>query len=89
MTKELVIANLPEEQRQKIRKSVKEISDSLQRIADEREFIKSVLETTEELGVDKKIIRKAAKTLFKGSYAQEKDENAYFEEVFDNVILKV
>jgi len=40
----------------------------------------------DELGVDKKMLRRLAKTYFKANYGDEVEENKSFEEFYDTII---
>jgi hypothetical protein len=57
------------------------------RIAAERDLQKDTLARMEDqLGIDKKMLRRMARVYFKSNYAQEQDENRNFEEMYDGVM---
>jgi hypothetical protein len=75
--------------RTKLKGAIKELNDSLTRIAAEREFQKEAVERLSgELGIEKKLIKKLAKTYFSATYNEEVEEHKIFEE-FYQVILSV
>jgi hypothetical protein len=66
---------------------VKELDDSLTRVAAERELQKEAIEkAVEKLGLDKKLIRKLGKTHHKANFNAESEENRTFEEFYTIVI---
>ena len=59
------MSNLTTQNKDKLRKAIIEIADSLTRIAAERDLQKEIIKkTSEELTIDKKIIRRMAKVYF-------------------------
>jgi hypothetical protein len=81
------INSLTSEQRDRLRNSVRELNDSLTRIAAERDFQKQTIDdVADKTGVDKKILRRMAKVYFKSNYQQEQEENRQFEEFYDGVM---
>lgn len=73
-----------------VKKAIKglitEVSDSMTRIEAERDLIKSALsEIAEEHELDKKILRKMAKTYHKQRFHTEKEDNEKFEETYAEV----
>ncbi len=65
------------EQKQQIKRALQEISDSMTRIASERDLIKDIKTNLLEDAKDKltmKQINKLAKTFHKGSFKQENEE---------------
>jgi hypothetical protein len=59
---------------------ITEVCGSLTRVDGEIEFQKEAIEKiSEELGVDKKLVRKIAKTKFDGSFEDMKEKNEEFE----------
>lgn len=79
--------SLSKNDRKKLKKIVQELNDSLTRIAAEREFQKeSIAAVSEEMGLDKKLIRRMAKTYFNASFNNEKEEHQSFEDFYELVI---
>lgn len=73
--------------RETLRDAVKEVADSMIRIASERDLMKTAIDVVaEKLGVDKKIVRAMAKTYFKANFENVKDEHSQFEEFYELVM---
>lgn len=80
------ILNNPDE-RKKFKSSLSAITHQFQLIDDQKESIKEqVAELSAMYGLDKKIIRKMAATMYKHSYADVLEENRHFEELYETVI---
>jgi len=78
--------SLTKEKQEKLKNAVKKIDDSLTRIIAERDHVKSVIEElNDSIGMDKKLIRKLAKTYHKASFKMEKEENETFEVLYDKL----
>lgn len=78
--------NLPEEMKKKLKDAIKEMSDSYLRIEAERELQKQILDTiSDEIGVDKKIIRKMARTYHKQDFDLVREEHETFEASYESV----
>lgn len=74
------------EDQAKIKKAVTELSDSLTRIAAERDLQKSILdEMKEKLDMDKKILRKMAKTYYNDSFDKDLTEHEKFETLYKSI----
>lgn len=81
--------NLTEELKKKLKDAIKEMSDSYLRIESERELQKQILDTvSEEIGVDKKIIRKMARTYHKQDFELVREEHETFEASYESVFGK-
>lgn len=66
---------------------IKELDDSLTRIAAERDLQKEAIEkAADKLGIDKKLIRKLGKTHHKANFNLESEENRIFEEFYTILI---
>lgn len=87
-SKNVVNANsLSNSDRKKLKKIVQELNDSMTRIAAEKEFQKeSIAAVSEEMGLDKKLLRRMAKTYFNATFNLEKEEQQSFEEFYELVI---
>ena len=73
--------------RKKLKNAISELNDSLTRAASEKDFQKEVIDNiAEELGLDKKLIRKLASTYFKATYNTQREDFSTFEEFYEVVI---
>ncbi len=81
-----IITNL--EERKKFKQTLYTITHYMQRIDDEKDAIK---ETVDDLsantGIDKKLIRKLATTMYKRDYESRAEENQHFEMLWDMLII--
>ena len=78
---------LTDQQKKELKDAIRQMNDSMTRIAAERDFQKEALkEISDKTGVNKKIIRRMAKVYFKSNYAEEQEENRQFEEFYDGVM---
>ena len=83
------INSLSTEQKQQLKKTIQELNDSMTRAAAERELQKEgINDISEKLGLDKKLVRRLAKTYFKANFNQESEENKTFEEFYTVLISK-
>lgn len=81
------MTNLTTENKNKLRKAITEMSDSLIRISAERDLQKEIIKTvSEELGIEKKIIRRMAKVYFNNNFTQEVEIDEEFEETYRTVV---
>lgn len=81
------MSNLTTQKKDNLRKSITEISDSLTRIASERDLQKEIIKKiSEELSIDKKIIRRMAKVYFNANFAQEVELDEEFEETYRDAV---
>lgn len=81
------MSNLTTQNKDKLRKSITEIADSLTRIAAERDLQKEIIKKiSEELTIDKKIIRRMAKVYFNANFAQEVELDDEFEETYRDTV---
>jgi hypothetical protein len=81
------ISSLTNEQKDRLRNSIRELNDSMTRVASERDFQKTAInDVSEKTGVDKKTVRRMAKVYFKANYAQEQEDQRRFEEFYDGVM---
>ncbi len=77
------VGALPQEKRDQLKKAVKTIDDSLTRIIAERTLIKETIDNVATgTGLDKKLVRKLAKTIHKASYKMDAEENETFDELY-------
>lgn len=81
------VNSLTETQKTELKNAIREMNDSMTRVASERDFQKEVLNNVaDKTGVDKKIIRRMAKVYFKSNYAEEQEDNRQFEDFYDAVM---
>lgn len=80
------LTSLTNGEKEKLKGVVKELNDSLTRVASEREFQKDAINSAaEEIGLEKKLIRKLAKVYFTATYDQEVDDQNEFRDYYDNL----
>ena len=83
------VSGLTEEERKQLRSCILELNDSMTRVGAERELQKEIInETFDKLGVDKRLIRRMAKTYFKANFKDEIQENTDFEEFYSTIMEK-
>lgn len=81
------VNSLSDNDRKKLKGSIQELNDSMTRVASEKELQKEIIgKVFDELGLDKKLIRKMAKTYFKANFNSEVEEQKTFEEFYDIII---
>lgn len=73
--------------RNKLKGVIQELNDSMTRAAAEKDLQKEAIDKIcEELGLDKKIVRKMGKTYYKANFNKEIEEQKTFEEFYEIVI---
>jgi ribosome-binding protein aMBF1 (putative translation factor) len=81
------INSLTAEEKAELKKTVQDLNDSLTRAAAERELQKEAITAlSDKLGIDKKLIRRLAKTYFKANFNEESEENKTFEDFYTMII---
>lgn len=81
------ISSLNDQEKKRVKKAIMEMNDSLTRMAAERELQKETINTLfDELGLDKKLVRRMAKAYYKANFNEEVDENKNFEQSYDLII---
>lgn len=84
----VTVNSLSSDDKKKLRKAIDALNDSFTRVAAERELQKEVITGIfDELGVDKKIIRRLAKAHYKANFNEEVEQNSNFED-FYNIVMK-
>jgi len=84
----VTINSLSASDRDKVKKAISEMNDSMTRAMAERSLQKEIVDKLfDDIGVDKKIIKRMAKAYFRADFNEEVEGNNQFEE-FYNVILK-
>lgn len=83
------VNSLTDHDRQKLKNAIKEMDASMTRVSGEREYQKTVINDLHDtIGLDKKLIRRLARTHFRANFKDEQDENEQFEEIYSEVINK-
>lgn len=81
------IHSLSPEDRKKVKSAVQSLNDSMTRAMSEREYQKETINNiSEEIGLDKKTLRRMAKAYFKSNFNDEVEDNNKFEELYTNII---
>ena len=81
------VNSLSTQDKQKLKNAIDSLNDSMTRAMAEREHQKSVItDTSEQLGLDKKLIRRMARAYFKANFNEEVEENKTFEEMYSVVV---
>lgn len=81
------MSSLTDSEKKKVKKAIMELNDSMTRVAAERELQKEIITTLfDELGVDKKLIRRMAKAYFKSNFSEELEGNKSFEESYSLIV---
>lgn len=81
------VNSLSENDRKKLKGAIQELNDSMTRVAAERDLQKeTIVKICEDLGLDKKLVRKMGKTYFKANFNSEVEEQKTFEEFYDIII---
>lgn len=79
--------SLSNEEKKKLKNAIYAINDSMTRVAGERELQKeAIAEVFDELGVDKKLVRKMAKAYFLSNYNSMVEEEKNFQDFYDSII---
>lgn len=82
----LDVINKPDE-RKKFKATLATITHYLQMIDDQKEGIKeTVADLSANTGIDKKLIRKLATTMYKHNYQTLQEENSHFELLYEMLI---
>lgn len=81
------VASLSDADKTKLKDAIKQMNDSMTRVAAERDHQKAILDDLhDKLGINKKIARRMAKVYFKANFQEEQDENEQFEEFYKEVL---
>lgn len=76
------------EDRKKLKGFVEELNNSLTRVASERDLQKEIIiKASDELGLDKRLIRRMGKVFFRANYDEEIESDNMFEEFYSTIIL--
>lgn len=83
----VTVNSLNENDRNRLKNAIREMNDGLTRIAAERDLQKEIINTLhDELGLDKKIVRRMARTYYNANFSTEVEENKSFEEFYSVII---
>jgi len=83
------VNSLSQADKDKLKGVINELNDSMTRVAAEKEFQKeAITKICDELGLDKKLIRRMAKTYYKANFNDEVEENNTFED-FYTVVMNI
>lgn len=75
------------EDRRKLKAMIVEMTNALLRIDSERELLKEITSAASgEFGIQKKLINKLARTLYKNNYADLQSENEHFEFLYESLV---
>jgi lysyl-tRNA synthetase class I len=81
------VNSLSDNDRKKLKGAIQELNDSMTRVAAEKELQKeAITKICDDLGLDKKLVRKMGKTYFKANFNSEVEEQKTFEEFYDIII---
>lgn len=73
--------------RQKIKKMLGEVSDSMTRIAAERDLIKETIkEMSQEFNLSKRQLNRMAKVYYKQNFSREQEEHSEFEDLYTSIV---
>ena len=73
--------------RRKLKAMIVEMTNALLRVDSERELLKEISSAaSEEFGIQKKLINKLARTLYKNNYADLQTENEHFEFLYESLV---
>jgi DNA-directed RNA polymerase subunit N (RpoN/RPB10) len=83
------VESLTDEEKKKLRGAIMELNNSMTRVAAERDLQKQTIdEIFDQLGVEKKMVRRMSKVYFKSNIREELEENENFEKYYRDVIEK-
>lgn len=73
--------------KQKLKGAIQELNDSMTRVAAERDLQKETInKMAEEIGLDKKLVRRLGKAYFRANFNEEVESNTAFEEFYEGVL---
>jgi hypothetical protein len=81
--------NIPtnQEDRKKLKAMIVEMTNTLSRVDAEREHLKEIAAVaSDEFGIQKKIINKLARTMYKNNYTDLQQENQHFEFLYESLV---
>lgn len=79
--------SLSNEDKKKLKNVIYALNDSMTRVAAEKDLQKEAIgEIFDELGIDKKIVRKMATAYFRANYNSMVEEERNFQDFYDSII---
>jgi len=83
----VTVNSLNENDRNRLKNAIREMNDSMTRVAAERDLQKETIRTLhDELGLDKKMVRRMARTYYNANFNSEVEDNKSFEEFYSTII---
>ena len=83
----VTVNSLNENDRNRLKNAIREMNDSMTRVAAERDLQKETIKTLhDELGLDKKMVRRMARTYYNANFSTEVEDNKSFEEFYSTII---
>ncbi|MGE5540489.1 MAG: hypothetical protein ACM30I_17870 [Gemmatimonas sp.] len=80
------VINLSADAQDRLKKAINEISDSMTRSAAERDLVKEIVsKVADETQIDKKLIKRLAKTFYLNSFEADVAHQRDFENIFEIV----
>lgn len=74
-------------EKEKLKKAILELDNSLTRIAAEKEHQKDIVDTlSDDLGLEKKLIRNLGKTYFKANFKEVSEEHKEFADFYELIM---
>lgn len=84
------VDSLSDGDKKRLRGAIQELNDSMTRVAAERDLQKETINKVfEDLGVDRKLVRRMAKVYYKANYNEEVEENENFEKFYTKVLKEL
>lgn len=81
------VNSLSQNDKDKLRKAIREMNDSMTRVASETELQKEILDKVcTELGLDKSVVKRMAKVFYKSSFTTEVEKDNTFRDFYSIVL---
>jgi hypothetical protein len=81
------VNSLSKADKQRLKKVIQDLNDSLTRVAAEKDYQKEAIGTiSEDLGLNKKLVKRMATVYYKSNFKDEIETQKEFEEFYDMVI---
>ena len=81
------VNSLSKSDKQRLKKVIEDLNDSLTRVASERDYQKEAIASiSEDMGLNKKLVKRMATVFFKSNFKDEIETQKEFEEFYDMVI---
>lgn len=83
------VNSLSQTDKEKLKGAIRELNDSMTRVSAERDFQKeAIIKICDDLGLDKKLVRRMAKVYFKANFNDQIEEDKTFES-FYSIVMNV